>query len=237
MTDTDHGLYLEPDWLPALSAFAPSELGRLIHCAISYSTTGRAMDLPGKERVLWPFLQSQIDRKGSAPYGDKKSPCKRGRGEALPAAGEKTQVTTSADAEETAEKEENTPPHTPPVKEERVLSSPIKSEVINNNNINNTSKKGFTPPTLEDVTAYCRERGNSVDPKQFYDYYNEGGWKDQSGKPVLNWKQKMIAVWEKDPPAAAPAKKKQYTTAAEYQAPQKINREALERIKAEFGGG
>ncbi|MBR2554945.1 MAG: hypothetical protein IKE94_08820 [Aeriscardovia sp.] len=59
----------------------------------------------------------------------------------------------------------------------------------------NNSNKRFTPPTLEEVTAYCRERNNNVDPKRFYDYYTESSWKDSSGKAVKNWKQKVI-TWE-----------------------------------------
>lgn len=59
------------------------------------------------------------------------------------------------------------------------------------------NKKKFVPPTLEEIRAYCLERHNNVNPQQFFDYYNAGHWKDQSGKSVRNWKQKMIAVWEK----------------------------------------
>ena len=57
-------------------------------------------------------------------------------------------------------------------------------------------KKQFVPPTLEEVAAYCQERGNNVDPRTFWDYFNEGGWTDSEGKPVKNWKQKII-TWEK----------------------------------------
>ena len=62
---------------------------------------------------------------------------------------------------------------------------------------NKKTSKQFTPPTLEEVQAYCKERNNNVDAKRFWDYYEAAGWKDQSGKPVKNWKQKMIAVWER----------------------------------------
>ena len=62
---------------------------------------------------------------------------------------------------------------------------------------NKKTSKQFTPPTLEEVQAYCKERNNNVDAKRFLDYYEAAGWKDQSGKPVKNWKQKMIAVWER----------------------------------------
>lgn len=57
-------------------------------------------------------------------------------------------------------------------------------------------KKRFTKPTLEEVQAYCQERNNDVDAKAFFDYYNAGDWKDAKGKPVRNWKQKVI-TWER----------------------------------------
>ena len=57
--------------------------------------------------------------------------------------------------------------------------------------------KNIMPPTIEEVAAYCKERQNDVDPKRFFDYYSAGNWKDAKGQPVKNWKQKMIANWEK----------------------------------------
>jgi hypothetical protein len=68
-----------------------------------------------------------------------------------------------------------------------------------NNTINNRKKKKeFTPPTLEEVKAYCEERKNNVNPQRFIDHYAVADWKDTNGKPVRNWKQKIISVWEKD---------------------------------------
>ena len=57
-------------------------------------------------------------------------------------------------------------------------------------------KKGFIPPTLEDIESYCFERNNNVDARQFFDYFNTGNWVDANGNHVKNWKQKMI-TWEK----------------------------------------
>ena len=74
-------------------------------------------------------------------------------------------------------------------------------------------KPTFKPPTLEDVKKYCSERKNNVDAKRFFDYYTVAKWKDQDGKPVKNWKQKIIAVWEKRnnaPPEAPPTQPKKY---------------------------
>lgn len=65
-------------------------------------------------------------------------------------------------------------------------------------------KKGeFVPPTLEEVTEYCKSRQSIVDPKAFFDYFNEGKWIDSRGNPVLNWKQKII-TWENKNISKAP---------------------------------
>lgn len=56
-------------------------------------------------------------------------------------------------------------------------------------------KNKFTPPTLEEVTEYCKLRKNNIDPKRFFDYYEAGNWKDAKGEPVKNWKQRVI-TWE-----------------------------------------
>ena len=80
-----------------------------------------------------------------------------------------------------------------------------KNISTNNISINNIEQK-FVPPKLEEVEAYCRERNNYVDAKRFFDYYSAGNWKDKDGKPVKNWKQKMIANWERN--ATKPIEKK-----------------------------
>lgn len=56
--------------------------------------------------------------------------------------------------------------------------------------------KRFTPPKLEEVEAYVKERSSSVDAKRFWEYYEAGGWKDSKGNPVRNWKQKLL-TWER----------------------------------------
>ena len=53
----------------------------------------------------------------------------------------------------------------------------------------------FTPPTLENVKAYCQERCNNVDAQRFVDHYTANGWK--VGKnPMKDWKA-AVRTWEK----------------------------------------
>lgn len=53
----------------------------------------------------------------------------------------------------------------------------------------------FVPPTFDEVQAYCESRGNKVNAKQFFDFYDCSNWIDSTGKEVKNWKQKVI-TWE-----------------------------------------
>ena len=56
--------------------------------------------------------------------------------------------------------------------------------------------KRFAKPTVEDVSDYCKERGNSVDSLKFFDYYSSNGWK--VGKnPMKDWKA-AVRNWEKN---------------------------------------
>lgn len=62
---------------------------------------------------------------------------------------------------------------------------------------NRIDKNIFIPPTLDDITSYCQQRHNNVNPKKFFDYYNAGDWKDSKGNKIKNWKQKII-TWERN---------------------------------------
>lgn len=45
----------------------------------------------------------------------------------------------------------------------------------------------FAPPSLEDVTAYIREKSYNVDPEAFIDFYTSKGWK-VGNQPMKDWK-------------------------------------------------
>lgn len=54
----------------------------------------------------------------------------------------------------------------------------------------------FSPPTLEEVKAYCAERGSHVDAERWFNYYTSNGWK--VGKnPMMDWKA-AVRTWERD---------------------------------------
>ena len=58
------------------------------------------------------------------------------------------------------------------------------------------SSRRFTPPSVDEVAAYCRERGNAVDAQRFVDFYAASGW--MRGKtPIRDWKA-CVRTWERN---------------------------------------
>lgn len=53
----------------------------------------------------------------------------------------------------------------------------------------------FTPPTQEEVTAYCQEKGYTFDPIQFWNHYEANGWVQGRNKPIRKW-QACCVTWQ-----------------------------------------
>ena len=53
----------------------------------------------------------------------------------------------------------------------------------------------FTPPSVEEVRAYCFERGNNVDPERFVDFYESKGWTVGKNR-MRDWKA-AVRNWER----------------------------------------
>lgn len=57
-----------------------------------------------------------------------------------------------------------------------------------------TTKKRSIPPAVDEVRAYCLERGNGIDPQMFIDYYSSKGWMVGKTK-MTDWKA-AVRTWE-----------------------------------------
>ena len=83
----------------------------------------------------------------------------------------------------------------------------IVDEVATDKNVGHKPTKRFIPPTVDDVREYCFERGNSIDPQRFVDYYTSNGWMVGKNK-MKDWKA-AVRTWEqKDKPQGRPVANK-----------------------------
>jgi len=83
--------------------------------------------------------------------------------------------------------------------EEKNIYPPLlsKESIPPQGEMEKPKRKVFVKPTVEEVAAYCRERGNNIDPQAFVDHYERVGWVcGKSRQPMKDWKA-GIRLWEK----------------------------------------
>lgn len=73
-------------------------------------------------------------------------------------------------------------------------NGPAPAVLTNHTNPTNDGA-AFTPPTLDEVKAYCKDRGGIVDAQAWHDHYSAIGW--MVGKsPMREWKA-SVRKWER----------------------------------------
>lgn len=94
-----------------------------------------------------------------------------------------------------------------PVIEDNVLTMSDKSKSIEIEIEKEKESKRFVPPTLDEIRAYCNERGNTIDAEQFYDFYSAKNW--MIGKNKMKDYKACIRTWEKNAKEKAKPQPKQ----------------------------
>lgn len=168
-------------YLDSMEELNDTERGRLFTACLIYSKTGEAPQLRGNERFVFPTLKAQIDR-DKATYDSR---CKKNSDNIR-----KRWNTDVYDDEQPCTNDTKT-------KEKEKEKEKTKE----NNNIPPTPLPGgakakrVIPPTVDEVAAYCQERGNGLDPEAFVDFYASKGW--MVGKNLMkDWKA-AVRTWER----------------------------------------
>lgn len=87
----------------------------------------------------------------------------------------------------------------------RVKSLELRDNSSDKKKEQDKKRKRFTPPTVEEVAAYCGERNNRIDPQTFVDFYASKGWVVGKSK-MKDWKA-AIRIWEKRDGNSQPERK------------------------------
>ena len=173
-----------------ISPLNDSEKGRLFDSMLEYAETGKEpSEFKGNERYLWQVAKQDIDRtaqkcetlkaNGSKPKQREATGSKPKQEEAKP---------TYKDNDNDNSKDKD--------KDNHYLKEKVNKE--------KEPPRRFTPPTVEDVKAYCTARNNGVDAQRFVDYYTANGWR--VGKnPMKDW-QATVRTWERSDSIKQPVK-------------------------------
>jgi hypothetical protein len=166
-------------YLDTMEALNDAECGRLFRALLEYSATGAAPELRGNERFVFPGMRSQIDRdieKYNAKCARNRENGEKGGGHSPPNAPERPRTPTK-DKDKDKEKDKD---------KDKDISFPPDG-------VKDSARAHR--PTVEEVAAYCRERGNRVDAERFVDFYASKGWK-VGNQPMKDWKA-CVRTWER----------------------------------------
>lgn len=171
-------------WTSFIEVIEPlndAERGRLFTAMLEYAKTGEVIEFKGNERYTWPIAKQGIDQAAQKAETLRQNGNKGGR---------------PSKAEET--KENQTEPNE--TKENQTKANESLN-VNDKDNIKENSLKGvkekrerFSPPSVDEVAAYCKERENSVNAQTFVDFYAAKGWK-VGQNPMKDWKA-CVRTWE-----------------------------------------
>ncbi len=176
-TSLSCGFLISYDWLPALESLSAEDFQSLILALIKRQKDGEPLPEFSNPMVgiFAKMIEPTIKRRLDGQSGGSKS---KGT----------TQDTTVGTTVGTTQ-------------DTTVGSKVEKSKVEESNVISNDITKGartrktFIKPTVEEVREYCQERGNTVDPDTFVNFYESKGW--VVGKsPMKDWKA-AVRNWER----------------------------------------
>ena len=160
----------------ALKDLPQKDKNALLSAICEYALDGKEPALTGIQRSIFTLIKPTLDT--SARKADS------GR-----IGGSKSQAPAKQSASNAEAKQKQSA-------REIEIEKEIENEIEIENDYIEKNRSRYYRPSLDEVIAYVRQRGSSVDPAKFFEYYEAGGWKDGKGNPVKNWKQKLL-TWEK----------------------------------------
>ena len=152
-------MFVRHNFIVNLKELSMAERGRLFTSMLQYSIDGTEPALGGNERYIWPAAKQMIDDDAAAYQKMVEQRREAGR----TSANERQRALTSVN-ESQRDQQYTTP---------TIDINPYIKETLSKER----EKKRFVPPSLDEVTAYCTERHNTVDPEGFIAFYTSNGWK------------------------------------------------------------
>lgn len=177
------------DFAEAMEALSDAERGRLFMSMLQYASTGEAGTLSGAERFVWPIAKQNIDRAQAELEKRAENGRKGGRPKKATESEEKQKKANESKRKQT---KDNKDKDTDKDKENNIIPLSPNGDIPPKGG--RPPEKRFVKPTVDEVRAYCAERGNRVDAQAFVDFYEAKGWKVGSS-PMKDWKA-AVRTWE-----------------------------------------
>lgn len=194
-----------------LELLTDEQRGKLFLALLNYSEYGELPDFDGALLMAFAFIRTSLDRDAEA-WAEKRA--KRAE------AGRSGGLAKVANASNASSSKQNVANLAVPVPVSVSVPVPVNVNTPNTSVGRETADKPprasrFTPPTVDEVKTYCVERGSSVDPEKFVDFYSANGWKQGKNKSIVDWKA-AVRTWERSDAQQKAQDQNRVRTSAEY---------------------
>ena len=147
-----------------------AERGRLMLAMLHYAKTGEETELRGNERFLWPVFKADIDRDVRAYDAHVKAGQQGGRPGSKGEPNSENGNQTEPNETKRNQTEPNETKQNQNSQERRKKKEDEEEDEDQEKGIPPRTARRFLPPTVEEVRAYCLERGNKVNAQAFVDF-------------------------------------------------------------------
>ena len=198
------GFICHDDYYDRLARLTDEEVGHLFRQLMLYHA-GKIDDMAdfvGCEGIAFDFIKDDIDRMEEKAKKTEETNRLNGLKGGRPKKQTEPEETEENQTKPTETEENQTKPTETEENQTKGYKDKDKDKEIDKDNNNSSSKKNivtlkrFVPPTVEEIKAYCDERGSYwIDPQYFIDYYEARGWMLSKSRKMVDWKA-TVRTWE-----------------------------------------
>ena len=194
---------LYTDYKQHIDLLTTEEKAQLLDAIFGYAE-GNEIELDGATKMAFSFIKAQMDRDN-----DKyQETCEKRRAAGAKGgapAGNTNAKKQAKQANGCLNKQNN---------QKQAKQPDTDTDTDNDNDTDNIKEKeskkksadkphrSFVPPTVEEVSEYCKKRENGVDAQAFVDFYASKGW--MVGKTKMKDWQASVRTWERRNSGRAP---------------------------------
>lgn len=186
------------DWLDMLEELDDAERGVLMLAVMRHQSGQELPEMGVGARVAFAQIRKQLD-KDAAKYEDTAAKRREaGKAGGVAKSNKTKQMLANASNDKQTVTNAGKVKQTDP---DNVNDNDLKER-----HLKVSKEKRFAPPTMENVSGYCREMGYCIDAERFVDFYESKGWMVGKNK-MKDWKA-AVRTWAKSAQSQAQSAQK-----------------------------
>lgn len=183
---------LYTDYIEQVQLLNDQQAGQLFRAILNYSAGKELPELDGMTTMAFSFIRTRMDRDAAEYQKTVEARSKAGKMGGRPR--KPQNMVEEEKAEGNFEMQEKAKKANGFFEKQTETKKPDNVLVLDNDidkkkdtNVSKEKTSRFLPPTREDISAYCQEKGYTVDADRFVDFYESKGWYVGKNK-MKDWK-------------------------------------------------